>query len=185
MRIVAGKYKGRQLPFMKEGTLRPTTDYAREALMNILHNAMELDQCRVLDLFAGTGAMSFELLSRGVKSSTCVELNKVHHTYIKNAANYLQEKNITILMSDVFTFIKKNTSEYDLVFADPPYDLKNLADLPALILASNSITTNGILIVEHPANYDFSTNPNFYSHKNYGKVNFSFFKKTLTTTPHE
>ncbi|MEQ1917125.1 MAG: RsmD family RNA methyltransferase, partial [Gallionella sp.] len=83
MRIVAGKYKGRKLPFMKEGTLRPTTDYAREALMNILNNALDLEECRVLDLFAGTGAMSFELLSRGVKSSICVESNKIHYNYIR------------------------------------------------------------------------------------------------------
>jgi 16S rRNA (guanine966-N2)-methyltransferase len=177
MRIVAGKYKGRKLPFMKEGTLRPTTDYAREALMNILNNALDLEECRVLDLFAGTGAMSFELLSRGVKSSTCVESNKIHYNYIRSAATFLNEKNITILMTDVFLFIKKNETPYSIVFADPPYDLKNLSELPQLILDSNSMNGDSTLIVEHPESIDFSKVAGFYNHKNYGKVNFSFFRK--------
>jgi 16S rRNA (guanine966-N2)-methyltransferase len=182
MRIIGGKYKGRKLPFMKEGTLRPTTDYAREALMNILYNALEFEECTVLDLFAGTGTMTMELLSRGVKYSTCVELNRVHFNYIKNAAAFLEEKNISILLADVFSFIKKNETNFDIVFADPPYDLKNLDQLPQLILDSKCMNANSVLIVEHPETIDFSAVAGFYNHKNYGKVNFSFFKLIKTTT---
>lgn len=177
MRIVGGYLKGRTLHPKGKITARPTTDFAKEALFNILENRLDLSDLKVLDLFAGTGNITFEFVSRGVGSVTSVEMMPVCLTCIRDFANQMDVKNVTTIKSDVFKWLKRPTDTgFDLIFADPPYAHEELKNLPQSIFESGVLKENGMLIVEHGREIDFAAYPFFVFHRKYGNVNFSFFE---------
>lgn len=177
MRIIGGKYGGRIFRPNKKFKARPTTDIAKEGLFNILGNRYEFSTRTVLDLFSGTGSMGYEFLSRGCKSATLVEKNFNHYRFIMEVVNTLKIENVSVFKADVFRFVQKTPEKYDIVFADPPFDLPNFSDVPDAVLDAGILAPDGLLIVEHPKEQDFSAHPNFKEIRNYGKVNFSFFEK--------
>lgn len=179
MRIIAGFLKGRRLNPPDNLPVRPTTDMARESLFNILNNYVDYEECSVMDLFAGTGAVSVEFLSRGAKDVTSIEINNQCTDFIKETAQRLNLTNLHVVRADVFDLLKRAYKKFDIIFADPPYALKDLPQLPDIVFSKDILTEDGIFILEHPKEYDFSEHPNFWQHRNYGKVNFTFFAKKL------
>lgn len=177
MRIISGKFKGRRFSPPGNFKARPTTDFAKENLFNILNNEIEWESIVALDLFGGTGSISFELISRGCSSVTCVEKHPVHTAFIEKVKGELKIQNMKIFKLDVFKFLEHSSEKYDLIFADPPYDLKNFADVPHLILERGLLKDGGIFIQEHSKDYDFSGLPYFREKRIYGSVNFSIFEK--------
>lgn len=177
MRIISGKYKGRHFDVPRNFKARPTTDFAKENLFNILANNVDFEETIALDLFSGTGSISLELLSRGCKEVTSVEMDSLHFAHLKRCSGVLGDKNWRMVRDDVFRFIRRCSASYDLIFADPPYALKDLKEIPDLILQKEVLNKDGILIFEHGKDYDFSEHPCFFRHIAYGSVNFSFFKK--------
>ena len=178
MRIISGTHKGRQLFPDKNFTARPTTDFAKENLFNILVNHMDIEGCTVVDLFAGTGSISYEFASRGAAEIITVEKNKNHFAFIQRTVKELGFKNIRLFRTDVFIAVEKlRGRQFDIVFADPPYDLPAIAEIPAAIFNNNLVKEEGIAIVEHPATTDFSDLPFFQEKRVYGSVNFSIFRK--------
>ena len=155
---------------------RPTTDFARENIFNVLENIVEFDGCTALDLFAGTGAISFEFLSRGCSKVTCVEKSATQYNFIRRVRDMLNERNLTMVKGDVFRFVEQTTQKFDIIFADPAYDLPDFAKVPELILNSQMLYPDSIVIVEHSKAYDFSALPHFSQHRTYGSVNFSIFR---------
>lgn len=175
MRIIAGSLRGRRLNPPTSLPVRPTTDMARESLFNILNNYVDYEDCVVMDLFAGTGAVSIEFISRGVKEVTSVDVNNQCTDFIKTTAQQLDIRNIHVVRTDVFDLLKRAYKKFDIIFADPPYALENLATLPDLIFEHELLTEDGIFVLEHPRQYQFEEHPHFWQHRNYGKVNFTFF----------
>jgi 16S rRNA (guanine(966)-N(2))-methyltransferase RsmD len=175
MRIISGRLRGKNIVPPARFTARPTTDFAKESLFNILENGYDLTTVYALDLFAGTGSISYELASRGCLHVDAVEMNALHAAFIKQTAAVLKLRQIHPIRLNVFDFLEICTSRYDIIFADPPFDLDGIADLPGRILSKKIIRENGCLVLEHAAAYDFSAHPNFKAHRNYGAVNFSFF----------
>lgn len=175
MRIVGGKYKGRKLPVSSKLDLRPTTDFAKESLFNLLRSRKDLSDIQFLDLFSGTGNISFELLSRGAASGTCVDISGASKSYRQAIISQLNIETLQNVKADVFKFIPRCKGEFDLVFADPPYDMIQLAELPSLIFDNKLLVENGLLVLEHPEEHTFGQHPHFSEHRRYGRVNFSFF----------
>ena len=159
----------------KNITARPTTDFARENIFNVIENRIDLEGIHALDLFAGTGAISFELLSRGCASVTAVEKSPVQSGFIRKVALQLGETNLNLIKGDVFKFIATAGRQFDFVFADPPYDLPRFGEIPGLVLESGLLAPESTFIIEHSKNYDFSALPHFDEHRAYGSVNFSIF----------
>jgi len=179
MRIIAGTLKGRRLNPPANLPVRPTTDMAREGLFNILNNYVDFDECTVMDLFAGTGAMSVEFISRGVREVTAVDINNACTEYIKSEAQRLELRNLRVVRADVFDLLKRANRKFDIVFADPPYAIEGLETLPDLVFSHQILNDDGIFILEHPREYSFEEHPHFWQHRNYGKVNFTFFAMKL------
>lgn len=176
MRIVGGRYKGRIFRPNKKFKARPTTDIAKEALFNILENRYNFADKTVLDLFSGTGSIGYEFLSRGCLEATLVEGNFTHYRFILEVLDNLKIDNARAFKSDVFKFIKTCPSKFDFIFADPPFDLKRFDEVPDAIFDADILNENGLLILEHPKEFNFSKHENFKEIRNYGKVNFSFFE---------
>lgn len=177
MRIISGKFRRKSIFPPKNFKARPTTDVAKESLFNILENLVEIEDLEVLDLFSGTGGISYEFASRGCKHITSVELNYQHFSFIKKTIAELGlENEIKAIKSNAFVFIQRIKEQYDLIFADPPYDLKNLETIPNEIFENKLLKKDGLLILEHSEQNNFSSHPNFTNHKKYGSVNFSFFE---------
>jgi len=176
VRIISGKYKGKILQAPKQLPVRPTTDYAKEGLFNIIENSFDMDELSVLDLFCGTGNISFEFASRGAKNITSVDANNHCVRFVKETSNSLELKNLQIIKQDVFRFLQRATQQFDLIFADPPYQLKEVIEIPDLIFKNNWLKTDGWFILEHDKFVDFSSHPNFFQQRKYGNVNFSFFQ---------
>ena len=179
MRIIAGTLRGRRLNPPQNLPVRPTTDMARESLFNILNNYVDYEDCSVMDLFAGTGAVSLEFISRGVRELTAIDINAQCTDFIKQAANQLEVHNLHVVRADVFDLLKRANRKFDIVFADPPYAIENLATLPDSVFSHNLLTEDGIFILEHPREYNFEEHPRFWQHRAYGKVNFTFFANKL------
>ena len=176
MRIVGGQYKGRIFRPGKSFKARPTTDVAKEGLFNILTNTIDFEETKVLDLFAGTGSISYEFASRGCQDITLVELNFTHYKFINEVIEKLGTKCIKPIKGNVFKFTEKTKATYDLIFADPPFDLPKLKDIPDAIFNNELLNENGMFILEHPKSYEFNSHPNFKELRRYGNVHFSFFK---------
>lgn len=178
MRIIGGKYKRRRFDVPKSFNARPTTDFAKENLFNVLQHYIDLEGATALDLFSGTGSIAVELLSRGASRVVALEQRREHASFIRSVARELgEEAHLQVLQADVFRFLRggKHQPIYDFVFADPPYRLREIAQLPELILSAGLLREGGVLVVEHPQQYDFSALPHFAERRVYGSVNFSLF----------
>lgn len=179
MRIISGTHRGRQIFPDKNFTARPTTDFAKENLFNVLGNYMDFEGIKALDLFSGTGSISYELASRGAREIVAVELNYNHYTFIKRMICELGFKSIRVYKNDTFAACKKlRGQQFDLIFADPPYNLPRIKEVPAAILDNALLAEEGIAVIEHPGTIDYSDLPYFAEHREYGSVNFSIFRKT-------
>ena len=176
MRIIRGKYKGRHIPTPTNFRARPTTDFAKEGLFNILENVyVDFDEePKALDLFAGTGSIGLELASRGCSKVVSVEKDFRHWQFLAKVQKELQAQEWIPLKGDVFKYVRACKEKYDIIFADPPYALENLKDIPDAALPL--LAEDGLLILEHGSDYDFSQHPRCIDHRNYGSVNFTFFK---------
>ena len=175
MRIITGKYKGRHFDIPRTFKARPTTDFAKENIFNVLIQYVDFEGATALDLFSGTGSISLELLSRGCSSVISIELDRDHHRFIKECGAKLGATGFVPIRADVFRFLKSCKTSFDFVFADPPYALKELPTLPDLIFERNLLKDNGIFVLEHGKDYDFHEHPHFMEHRQYGSVNFSLF----------
>ncbi|UKN01436.1 16S rRNA (guanine(966)-N(2))-methyltransferase RsmD [Paracrocinitomix mangrovi] len=175
MRIVSGKYKGRRIDPPKKFPSRPTTDMAKEGLFNILTNQIDWEDVKVLDLFAGTGNVSVEFLSRGAKSVLSVDKHPICIKHLNALQETFADENWMILRKDVFQLIDNAQQKFDLIFADPPFNLKGLNQLPDLILKSGLLDQGGIIVIEHGQEVSFEEHPNLTDSRKYGGVFFSFF----------
>ncbi len=177
MRIISGKYRSRKLG-QKKLNCRPTTDFAKEGLFNTLNNSFCFEDLVVLDLFSGSGSISFEFCSRGSKNVTCVENNQICLDFIRSIKQKLKLNQLSIIKNDVFQFLKKNKNKFDLIFVDPPYNFskEKYVSIIDIIIDKNFLNKNGNLIIEHSKYIKFEGIPSFFETKKYGKVNFSFFK---------
>lgn len=176
MRIISGRYRAKKIQPPKNLPVRPTTDFAKESLFNILSNRLDFEEIEVLDLFAGTGNISFEFASRDCKSIRSVDINFKCVDFINKIANELMFENLQCTQANAFSFLKTIKTDFDLIFADPPYDLPEIDRIPVLVFENNLLNDDGILIIEHSRSLNFENHPNFYEHRKYGNVNFSFFK---------
>jgi len=177
MRIISGKFRGRQIHPPASLPVRPTTDFAKESLFNILNNTVDIEEMDVLDLFAGTGSISFEFFSRGCKSVTAVDVEHKCIHFIKREAEQMKAENLHAIRMNCFQFLKYPDRVYDLIFADPPYELEGIDKLPELICGGILLKETGMFILEHSRDYDFSEAPYFSQNRKYGSVNFTFFKR--------
>ena len=198
MRIITGKYKGRHFDIPRTFKARPTTDFAKENIFNVLTQYIDFEDAEALDLFSGTGSITLELLSRGCKKVVSVELDRDHHRFIQQClqklvsqgdgsfvTSQISQKNrppVIPLRGDVFRYIKSCKQQFDFIFADPPYALKELPTIPSLIFERGLLKEDGIFVFEHGKDYDFSDDPHFVEHRSYGSVNFSIFRTTATTS---
>lgn len=180
MRIIGGHLRGRLIEPPSGFRARPTTDFAKESLFNILNNRIDYPEICVLDLFSGTGAISYEFASRGVLDIDLVEIEKKHCAFIGMTLKRLSIDGVRVHHMSVRKWIEICYKQYDIIFADPPYDLPWLEDLPQLVFESAMINDDTIFILEHPKSYRFNEFPWFTEHRNYGNVNFTFFSKTIT-----
>lgn len=177
MRIVSGKYKGRTINPPRNLRARPTTDFAKENLFNVLNNLVDFEECDVLDLFAGTGSISYEFASRGARSVTSVEINPVHYNFIRQTARELGIENLHPVKANVFLYLKSCPKQFDLIFSDAPYDLEGSEEVIREVFARDLLRPDGLLIFEHSKKMDFSQYEGFWQLRSYGSVQFSFFKK--------
>lgn len=177
MRIISGDYKGRRIIAPAKLPVRPTTDMAKEALFNILNNRYYFDELKVLDLFAGTGNISYEFASRGTEHITAVDADYGCIKFI-NATSESFKMPIKIIKSDVFKYLELASERYDIIFADPPYEfsLEEFSNIPKLVFQNQLLTEDGLLIVEHSKHTDLSALDHFEERKNYGGNAFSFFQ---------
>lgn len=176
MRIITGKYKGRHFDVPRTFKARPTTDFAKENIFNVMNRYIDFADASALDLFAGTGSISLELLSRGCASVVSVEADRDHARFIGQCMQKLGVTENFLVKGDVFRFLKSCHKQFDFIFADPPYALEQLATLPDLVFQYALLKEDGVFVFEHGRNYDFSTHERFVEHRSYGSVNFSIFK---------
>jgi len=176
MRIIGGALKGLRLNPTKNLPVRPTTDLAKEALFNILQNQIEFDDITVLDLFCGTGNISFEFASRGAKQVISVDRSIHCLNYIKDTARQHGLTTIKTFKADIFKYLQLETDQYNLIFADPPYDMNGIPEIPKIIFEKNLLSQGGLLIVEHQSMQNLSNHPAFVEQRKYGHSSFSFFK---------
>jgi len=190
MRIITGQYKGRHFDIPRTFKARPTTDFAKENIFNVLTGYLDFDGATALDLFAGTGSITLELLSRGCSRVVSVEQDRDHHRFICDCLKKLTpdtpqtsdikhqtSPNVLPLRGDAFRFIKSCKQQFDFIFADPPYALKELPQIPQLVFDHNLLADNGVFVFEHGKDNDFSQMPQFVEHRSYGSVNFSIFRR--------
>jgi len=208
MRITGGYLRGRQIDLPVNYKARPTTDFAKEGLFNILSNHYDFGKISVLDLFSGTGCISYEFLSRGCRDITAIEMNQTNALFIRETFKVLQSilskgqlsgpadkhlnsnkgsiNNIQIVRHNVFDFLKICTKTYDIVFADPPYNLTGFEDVAGKILSARVFKDMGsMLVFEHPSSFSFKTHPSFMQERKYGNVHFSFFSAKNLYLQHE
>lgn len=177
MRVITGKYKGRHFDVPRNFKARPTTDFAKENLFNVLRAYLDFETTRALDLFAGTGSITLELLSRGCPEVVAVERDRQHFAHISRMLRDLGDAAASAICGDALRFISRCRRSFDLVFADPPYALAELPELPDSVMQSALLDDGGLFVLEHGKDYDFSSHPMFVEHRAYGSVNFTFFRQ--------
>lgn len=177
MRIIGGTLKGKSINPPAGYKARPTTDFAREALFNILDNEYEFDDLKVLDLFGGTGAISYEFASRGAGHIWCVEMARENASFIKSESARLGLKNMSVVRDNVFDFLDICHEKFDIIFADPPYALEGLETIPDKVLGKDIMHPGAYFILEHGEDHSFKDHPLFKKEKTYGRVHFTFFEK--------
>ena len=176
MRIITGKYKGRHFDIPRAFKARPTTDFAKENIFNVMMGYLDFEGAGALDLFAGTGSISLELVSRGCRQVISVESDRDHANFIRQCFEKLNDKTDILIRGDAFKFIKSCHQQFDFIFADPPYALEQLPEIPELILSKQLLKEGGVFVFEHGKQYDFSHVSGFVEHRAYGSVNFSIFQ---------
>ncbi len=176
MRIITGRYKGRHFDIPRSFKARPTTDFAKENLFNVLNGYLDFENATALDLFSGTGSITLELLSRGCTQVVSVEADRDHHAFIKQCLKKIGCDNCVAIRGDVFRFLRSCHQQFDFIFADPPYALERLPEIPSLILDNHLLAPGGVFVFEHGKHNDFSQLPQFVEHREYGSVNFSLFR---------
>lgn len=177
MRIVSGRYKGRIIQPPKNLRARPTTDFAKENLFNVITSYWDLDGVEALDLFSGTGSISYEFASRGAGNVIAVEINAVHYNYIRSMAQKFGFTQLHPVKANAFLYLKSCTKQFDIIFADAPYDIEGSETLPELIRERKLLKPGGWFIFEHSKNLDVSHLPDFKEKRTYGSVNFSIFER--------
>ena len=175
MRIISGSYRGKQIHPPSGMKARPTTDQAKEGLFNILIHRFDLEELEVLDLFAGTGSITYEFASRNTRAVVAVETDPGYFKFIRKTITDLGFENVSLIRGDVFRYLRHPSQSFDIIFADPPYDHSRLEQLPDLVFSTEVLAKDGWFILEHPRNHSFTTHPRFLSHRRYGGVNFSVF----------
>ncbi|MFA6924123.1 MAG: 16S rRNA (guanine(966)-N(2))-methyltransferase RsmD [Bacteroidales bacterium] len=175
MRVVSGIYKSRRINVPANLPVRPTTDFAKESLFNILNNRIHFEEISVLDLFAGTGSISLEFISRGAKDAVCVDVNFSCIKFIKKIIEEFKLENLHPVNKNVFTYLNYCQNKFDIIFADPPYDMEGIETIPEIVFSKNILNKNGWLIVEHSNKINFSQHQHFCELRKYGNVNFSLF----------
>ena len=186
MRIITGKYKGRHFDIPRTFKARPTTDFAKENIFNVINAYLDWEETVAIDLFAGTGSISLELLSRGCKEVVSVEKDRDHARFISQCMEKIGADEHVLIKGDVFRFIKSCHQQFDFIFADPPYALPELPTIPDLIFSQDLLAPDGLFVFEHGKHNDFSSHPHFVEHRSYGSVNFTLFKaasNSLTPVP--
>ena len=176
MRIISGTHKGRPIYLPKVFKARPTTDFAKESLFNIINNHFDFQGLKVLDLFSGTGSISYEFASRGAGEVDSVEKDFKNYDFIRKNVKTLGLNVINVFRTDVFVFLKHGGKKYSIIFADPPYELKGIEGIPALIREKKIVESFGWFILEHSEHYNFSKEVDFIEQRVYGSVNFTIFK---------
>lgn len=176
MRIISGTFGGRRLSPPKNITARPTTDFAKESLFNLLLNRIDFEGIDMLDLFAGTGGIGLEFVSRGAREVTSVEMAHVQQNFIIQTCRQLGIHNLQLVRGDVFRYIKTCGIQYDFIYADPPYALPELPTLPDLVWEYGLLKEGGMMVLEHSKTHSFRDHPHFVEQRTYGSVNFSFFQ---------
>ncbi len=176
MRIVSGTHKGRVIHPPKNLPVRPTTDFAKESIFNILNNHFEFDGLKILDLFCGTGNISYEFASRGCGSITCVDSHFHCCDFVKKTSSTFKMEQIKVIKSDVFSFLKNGGNQYHIIFADPPYSLPNIETIAELVFQNNFLNKNGVLIVEHHSKTMLPKNEKYTDERVYGQSAFTFYK---------
>jgi len=177
MRIIRGTHRGRKITAPASLPVRPTTDLAKESLFNILDNHVYFEDIRVLDLYAGTGSISYEFASRGTQKIISVDIHPGCVRFISETATQLGFDRMKAIRSSAIGFLNHCSEKFDLIFADPPYELEGIEEVINIVFDRQLLHDGGWLIIEHAKGKDFSTFPNFFQHRNYGKVNFTFFRK--------
>ncbi|RZK50226.1 MAG: 16S rRNA (guanine(966)-N(2))-methyltransferase RsmD [Pedobacter sp.] len=176
MRIIGGILKGRIFKAPQNLPVRPTTDMAKEALFNILNNQYDFDNITVLDLFSGTGSVGLEFASRGTSELTLIDKHPACISWLKKMLQEFDFKQAEVIKTDVFKWLQSpGNNTYDIIFADPPYDLPNLANIPKLIFENQYLKPSGILVLEHPSYLKFDQLDYFKEKRKYGNSTFSFF----------
>ena len=185
MRIIGGKFKGRRFdPPAGKWPTRPTTDFAREGLFNILQNILEFESLQALDLFSGAGSHSYELVSRGAAEVTCVDRFGPALAFVRQVAHTLGvEGQFRIVKSDVLRFVASCRESFDYVFADPPFDMQGIESLPDRIFESGILRPGAWFVLEHSNQYRFDSHPRFQRQREYGEVCFSFFQEEEGMSP--
>lgn len=184
MRVISGIYKRRRFEVPRTFKARPTTDFAKENLFNVLGNYFDFDDgLSALDLFSGTGSISLELVSRGCGRVVAVEKDAQHYAFICKVMKELQTDKCLPVRADVFRFMERCSEQFDFIFADPPYALERLTALPDLILGRQLLKPDGLFVLEHGQKDGFTSHPCFVEHRAYGSVNFSFFREKEETAP--
>ena len=159
MRIISGKYRGRNINPPRNLRARPTTDFAKENLFNVLTNLVDFEECDVLDLFSGTGSITYEFASRGARSVTSVEINAIHHNFIRHTARELGATNVFAVKANAFLYLRSCPKSFDIVFSDAPYDLERSEEIIPLVMESEILREGGIFIFEHSKEKNFSDHP--------------------------
>lgn len=177
MRVITGKYKGRRFDIPRTFKARPTTDFAKENLFNVLQGYIDFDEApSALDLFSGTGSITLELLSRGCGHVVSVENDPLHFSFICAFIDKLQDRVAFPVRADVFRYLARCREQFDFIFADPPYALEQLPQMPDIVMERDLLREGGLFVLEHGKHNDFSQHPRFVEHRAYGSVNFSFFQ---------
>lgn len=175
MRIISGSHRSRQIKAPKNLPVRPTTDMAKEALFNILVNHFNLDEVIVLDLFAGTGNITYEFASRGALGVTSIDTELRCVDFIRTTAKQLGFEQVLSFRSDAFRFLQNSQNKYDIIFCDPPYDMEGIDVIPRIVFEKKLLKDSGWLVIEHSDRNKFNDIPEFLQHRHYGSVNFSIF----------
>jgi len=180
MRIISGKYGGRKInPPANMPHTRPTTDIAKEGLFNILQHRIDFEDAKTLDLFGGTGCISYELASRGAGSLTIVEKDTIMQAFIKKNIELLKIENAKVIQIDVFSYLNTCTETFDFIFAGPPYALNTIDEIPKIIVSKNLIAPEGFFVLEHTPRNDYTSFAGFSFQRNYGTTVFSFFERII------
>lgn len=177
MRIISGNYKGRRIPVRKGFPSRPTTDFAKENIFNVIHNEFDFEDLAILDLFAGTGSISYEFASRGCGEIIAIESDSQSIDFIRSTSKQLGIENIKTIKMDTFKYLEKTDKKFDIVFADPPYNLDNLSEIPEKVFSANIIHPGGWLILEHGRKHQFNGFQKLIGMRTYGSVHFSIFEE--------